>query len=130
MLYELDWCYLIDIPRRPQRKNKNSKYSKNNYPPRKTWNNLTSLIAAESLFGPVNHALIAESRFGPVNHASIAHSYLWSNHVLIAESRVEPVNHTLIAASRFGPVNQSIGVGSQLNFRISVLALQAYDTLY
>ena len=88
------------------------------------------MIAAESRFGPDNHALIAKSRFGPVNHASIAQFHFWSNHVLIAESRIEPVNHTLIAGSRFGPVKQSIGVGSQLNFRISVLALQAYDTLY
>ena len=88
-------------PKTAAKKNKHSKYSKNNYPPRKTWTNLNSLIAAESRFGPVNHALIAESRFGPVNHASIAQSHFWSNHVLIAEFRVEPVNHTLIAGSRF-----------------------------
>ena len=125
------WLVLFNWhPKTAAKKNKNSKYSKNNYQLRKTWTNLKSLIPAKSRFGPVKHALIAESRFGQVNHASIAQSHFWSNHVLIAESRVEPVNHTLIAASRFGPVNQSIGVGNQFDFRISVLALQAYDALY
>ena len=61
------------------------------------------MIAAESRFGPVNHALIAESRFGPSDHASIAESPFGpGNHAWIAEFRFGPGDHALIAKSRFG----------------------------